>query len=122
IQHVGMTVRRGMLDFVLEFLQAIVREGQKELYAFVGRLRVADFVGFNGRKIILLRRCLARENRRGGQEAASHQEKMRFEAHGFFSAGGEVACWSEGRRGNSISSSSFCMAMRSWWRISRAGF
>src|SRR5260370_41939413 len=97
-----MTVRRGMLEFVLEFLQAIVREGQKELYAFVGRLRVADFVGFNARKIILLRRCFPGKNGRRGPEAARHQGKKWVEPHGFFSAGGEAAGLAEGRRGNRI--------------------
>ena len=43
-----------MFEFVFEFGEAVFGKGQKQLDAVVGGFRVADLVGFNIGKIILL--------------------------------------------------------------------
>ncbi len=43
-----------MLQFVLEFLQAIVSESDEEFEAVVGGFGVANFVGLHRREVVLL--------------------------------------------------------------------
>src|SRR5216683_3022405 len=115
-----MAVRGGMLQFELEFLQAILGEREKEPDALVGVvLRVANLVRFDRREVVLLlRRRGAREMRRG-QHQATQEKKWYFAFHGCFSAGGVPGWCSAGRRGKSIFSSSSSMPIRSWRTISR---
>src|ERR1700687_2855497 len=54
VKHFGVLVAGGVLQFVLKLLQSIVGKAQEELDALVGRLRVADFVGLQGRQVVLL--------------------------------------------------------------------
>src|SRR5258708_7391062 len=110
-----------MLQFVLEFLQAIVGKSQKEFYTLVDRFCVANLVRFNSRKIVLLLRCPGAGERRRGQDAGSQEKKMYFELHGCFSAGGVAACCFTGRRGKSIFSNSSFMPIRSWRTICSGG-
>ena len=50
VEPVGaMQAVAGVRQFVLELLDAIAGEGDEELDALVGRIRVADFVGFSVR-------------------------------------------------------------------------
>src|SRR2546427_2632604 len=125
-----MTIRGGMLQLVLEFLQAIVSKSQKEFYAFVDRPRVANLVCFHRRQIVLLLLCPGAGERRGHQQEGNHKQKMYSQFHGCFSAGGAASgfsaggaasCFSTGRRGKSIFSSSSSRPSRSCWTICSGG-
>ena len=48
VQHFRVLIGRRVLDFVLKFLEAVFGEIKKQLDAFVGGFRIADFVGFDG--------------------------------------------------------------------------
>src|SRR5882762_2845025 len=109
-----------MVQFILKLLQAIVGKRQKQFYAFVYRLRIANLVRFQRRKIVLLLRG-PRANEWRGQHAGSQEKKMYFEFHGCFSAGGVAACCSAGRWGKSILSSSSSMPIKSCRTICSGG-
>src|SRR5256885_6911066 len=108
-----------MLQFVLEFLQAILGKHQKQFYTFVDRLRIANFVRFERREIVLLLRCFGANKRGRDPQAENQEEKKRpFEVHGCFSAGGAAPCCSTGRWGKSSfrsSSSALIRSRRTIW-------
>src|SRR5260370_29784954 len=113
-----MTIRGGMFEFVLEFLQAIVGKNQKEFNSFVGRLGVANLVCFHRREIVLLRLPRGTHERRRSQHEAGQKQETHLQFHrGFsvggvpsgFSAGGAASCFSKSRLGNSIFSISSSM-------------
>src|SRR3989441_6414295 len=125
-----MTIRRRVFQLILEFLQAVVSESQKEFYAFVDRLRVANLVCFHCREIVLLLLCPGAGERRGHQQEGNRKQKVYFELHGCFSAGGAASgfsaggaasCFSTGRRGKSIFSSSSSRPSRSCRTICSGG-
>src|SRR6266446_3291923 len=126
-----------MLQFVLEFLQAILGKGEKEPDAFISvLLRIANLVRFDGSEIVLLRRCRRAQERHRDEDEGT-QEKTCFEFHrrfsvggvpGFsvggvpgFSVGGAVSRFSKGRRGKSIFNSPSSMPIRSWRTICSGG-
>src|ERR1700740_2927234 len=109
-----------MLDFILEFLQAVFGKGEKQLDAFGGRFRVADFVGFEGAQIIFLLRRLHVQQRKGQKQARTDDRGWEFVFHGCFSGGG-VGCLSAGRWGKSSRISSSSMAIKSWRTICSGG-
>jgi hypothetical protein len=55
VQKLGMLALRGMIEFVLEFLEAIVGKLDKKFYSGIRSFRIADFVRFDGGKIVLVR-------------------------------------------------------------------
>src|SRR6266481_4158804 len=110
-----------MLQFVLEFLQAILGKGEKEPDAFISvLLRIANLVRFDGSEIVLLRRCRRAQERHRDEDEGT-QEKTCFEFHRGFSVGGAVSRFSKGRRGKSIFNSPSSMPIRSWRTICSGG-
>src|SRR5208282_191510 len=58
IDHLHMLILGGVLQFVLQLLDAVIREREEQCNALVGRFGLADLVGLKGGKIVLLRlRC-----------------------------------------------------------------
>src|ERR1700674_20389 len=102
-----------MIQLILKFLQAVVGKCQKEFYAFVDRLRIANLVRLYRREIVLLLQRPPAHERRRAEEEGSQEKKMYFEFHGSFSPGGVAPCGSTGRRGKSIFRSSSSKPTRS---------
>src|SRR5437879_3152009 len=120
-----------MLQFVLEFLQAVFGKSEKKPEALIGIvLGIANLVRFDGCEVVHLRKhCGARRRRRGRNEGAQ-KEKTDSEFHGCFSGGGVApdfsasgvaSCFSTGRRGKRHFSNSSSMAIKSWRTIWSGG-
>src|SRR5258708_17620464 len=99
-----------MLQLVLEFFQAIISKTQEKFNPFVDGLRVANLVCFHRREVILLLLCTGAQKRRRNQEKGGQKQKLHFDFHGCFSAGGvasgvsspgAASCFSTGLRGKS---------------------
>src|SRR2546422_10295387 len=119
-----------MLQLVLEFFQTIISKTQEKFNPFVDGLSVANLVCFHRRQIVLLLLCPGAGERRGHQQEGNRKQKVYFELHGCFSAGGAASgfsaggaasCFSTGRRGKSIFSSSSSMPSRSCRTICSGG-
>src|SRR2546422_11533975 len=110
-----------MLQLVLEFFQTIISKTQEKFNPFVDGLSVANLVCFHRRQIVLLLLCPGAGERRGHQQEGNRKQKVYFELHGCFSAGGAASCFSTGRRGKSIFSSSSSRPSRSCRTICSGG-
>src|SRR5713226_8639692 len=102
-----------MIQLILKFLQAVVRETQKQLDALVGGLRVANLVRFHGGQVVLLRnrppeRCHGRN-----EHKTECPHKTHCDSHGCFPAGEDVFAGFAGCPGKSSLIISSSMAIRS---------
>src|SRR5579864_1528424 len=109
-----------VIEFILKFSDAVIGKSDEEANAVIRGFRIADFVGFHRREIVLI--CLLRRtgackicvNKKWSKNEQKHFHKF----HGCFSEGGCAAAGGlagggSGRRGKSIRSISSSKETRS---------
>src|SRR5271156_1513830 len=112
-----------MLQFVLEFLQAVFRKRQIQAHFFIDRFRIANLVRFQRRKIILLRQLFRRQSSRHQQcqrrrANPAHRYPPHRISHGFSSF---FAALPADGLGNSSRNNSSSRAVRSFSTSSSGG-
>src|SRR5260370_7924923 len=75
-----------MLQLVLEFLQAILGEGEEETDALVGIvLGIANLARFDHREIVFLPRCSGTQERPRREDERTQEEKISSYSHRSYS-------------------------------------
>ena len=98
IDHLHMPIVRGMFQFVLKLLDAVIRERKEERDALVGRFGFADLVSLERGKIVFLRLRSCREQPERREKLIQTEIKCSDEVSWVHFRIGRTACRSCRRR------------------------